>query len=131
MLARRTLIASVAAVARPRVVYAHSLPSARDLSARFDRLNKNDVSRELLELRSDVAAWPAVSEHLSYINACTDRDFLFELSYLAVMRKRPLPPNMRVTTRKSLIQLYERADDKKKEVLISIIGYYQLDASES
>lgn len=133
MLARIFVIGAVAATAltRRRVVYAHSLPTPSDLGARFERLNKNDVSRELIDLRKEVAAWPAVREHVRYINACTDRDFLFELSYEAAIYKAPLRPEQRVNARKILIHMYEDADDEKKKVIMSIIAYYKLDATEA
>lgn len=126
MLARKPIFPSVVASAvllRPRLV------NARDLEKRFKRLNKADRHTELLQLRKKLSQWPAVTEHASIINACTNRSFLSDLSYICIVYdKSRLEMYQRVYIREKMLRFYKDASNDEKKVILAVIDYYGLDA---
>lgn len=103
------------------------LPTSKDLQKRFDKLNKKDRNTELAQLQEEVSNWDAVQEYKSAVSECTNRELLFELSYMSTMYRRPLGAERKISARNTLQRLFnDTKDEAEQKMIFSVITYYKL-----
>jgi hypothetical protein len=97
------------------------------LQKRFDKLNKKDRNTELAQLQEEVSNWDAVQEYKSAVSECTNRELLFELSYMSTMYRRPLGAERKISARNTLQRLFnDTKDEAEQKMIFSVITYYKL-----
>lgn len=103
------------------------LPTSKDLQQKFNILNKKDKETELAQLQKEVSNWEAVKEYKSVVSECTNRELLFELSYMSTMYRKPLGAERKISARNTLQRLFNATkDEAEQKIIFSVITYYKL-----
>jgi hypothetical protein len=97
----------------------------------IDALNKRDDLAAMEDMRQEILTHlPVANEFKEHLKTITNKTTLQNLSYMVIMRKRPLTNWQKVSVRKELMDMYQAFhgsnDEEHKTFIVALLHYYQL-----